>query len=489
MLRVAIAANSDIAGALIPEFEYAGLQISGTFAVEELEAELFGPTRGAGANARERTPFDARSGSAVGAGADAVSGASVAGVLAKTDVLLVHARSLAPGGTQLASDLLGPELRATCDRRGIRIVVLVENDDAQRRVHALGWAHAASLHSPVSVVAAIRGDTKAGRGSFAMPDAAGEVLATGAGGKVFTVWGAGGAPGRSTLAIELAYELARGGRTVALVDADTYGPSLALALGLADEGPGFAAACRAADVGMLDADELTRISTPIAHHDGHVRVLTGLNRPGRWPELNEERVFAALEVCRAWADYVVVDVAAPLERDEEIVSDLDGLRRNAATFGALRAADHVVAVASIEPVSIARFVRGYVDLRALVGATPVAVVVNRLRSGALGVDARGQVRAALTQFAGVEAVSFLPFDSRATDAAMLAANPIAISHPNAPLIAAVRRLVGDVLLGSQGSQHRQSDGLPERDTPSHRFNRARRRRAASQPAEVGTSAI
>ena len=76
--------------------------------------------------------------------------------------------------------------------------------------------------------------------------------------RIIAVWGPGGAPGRSTLAIELAVELARGGRHVGLIDADTHAPSLALALGLADEGPGFAAACRQAELGGLDARELTR---------------------------------------------------------------------------------------------------------------------------------------------------------------------------------------------------------------------------------------
>jgi len=41
----------------------------------------------------------------------------------------------------------------------------------------------------------------------------------------------------------------------------------------------------------------------------------------------------------------VVDVAAPLESDEEIMSDLDGPRRNAATRAALRAADRALYLA------------------------------------------------------------------------------------------------------------------------------------------------
>ncbi|WP_438353489.1 AAA family ATPase [Microbacterium sp. CJ88] len=260
---------------------------------------------------------------------------------------------------------------------------------------------------------------------------------------VIAVWGPAGAPGRSTVAIELAAELARGGRHVGLVDADTHAPSLALSLGLADEGPGFAAACRQAELGGVDARELTRISVPLGR--GGVDVLTGINRPSRWPELSESRVAAALAACREWADHTVVDVAAPLERDEEIVSDLDGPRRNAATLAALRAADLVVAVASADPVGISRFLRGYPELRATIGTTRVVSLVNRLRPGPLGLDPRGQVRRALDRFGGVEDVWFLPMDVKSTDAATLAARPIADVSPRAPFTQALRRFVGDAV--------------------------------------------
>lgn len=471
MLRVTIAASGATAAALAAELEYVGMHVVGVFAVEALEAEVFGIVAPGGpASASASAP-------AVGG---TVSDAHIAEALARTDVLLVQPRDPEAGGAPPGPDLLGPTLLALCDRRGIRVVPLADGDDARRRAHALGWGHTAAPSSPAGVIAAIRGEGIA----HAAPGTGGSRA------QVFTVWGPGGAPGRSTIAIELAYELARGGRTVALVDADTSGASLALALGLPDEGPGFAAACRAAGAGMLDGEELERISMPIVHPDGTLRVLTGLNRPGRWPELTEERVASALEACRAWADYVVVDVAAPLERDEEIVSDLDGLRRHAATFGALRVADRVVAVASIEPVSIARFARGYLELRALLGATPVTVVANRLRPGALGVDARGQVRAALAQFVGVETVWFVPLDPRSADAAMLAAAPIGARHPNAPLVTGVRRVVGEALLGAVAGRqrHPEPDDGAEPSTRAHRFMRVRRRRAVSQRAEVGAPA-
>ena len=64
------------------------------------------------------------------------------------------------------------------------------------------------------------------------------------------------APPRHTLAAEVA---SRGGE-VLLVDADTYGGCVAQSLGLLDEAPGIAAACRAAEQGSLDLP-----SSPASH--------------------------------------------------------------------------------------------------------------------------------------------------------------------------------------------------------------------------------
>lgn len=341
---------------------------------------------------------------------------------------------------EIGRESLSAHVVALCDRAGARILPLCAGVDEERMSAAMG------LERPLPL------DADAWRMTDALgapPVAAGAAINAAEARReprVIAVWGPAGAPGRSTIAIELAVELARGGRTVGLVDADTHAPSIALALGLADEGPGFAAACRQVDFGALDASELARISAPLGRTGVHV--LTGLNRPSRWPELTESRVLDALAQCRGWADHTVVDVAAALERDEEIVSDLDGPRRNAATIAALRAADLVVAVAGADPVGVSRFLRAHAELRSTIGATPVVVVANRLRPGALGIDARGQVRRTLDRFGGIEDVWFLPQDPRSADAALLAARPIAEVAPKSPLTLAVRRFVGEAVVGA-----------------------------------------
>ncbi|TQK19046.1 MinD-like ATPase involved in chromosome partitioning or flagellar assembly [Microbacterium sp. SLBN-154] len=334
---------------------------------------------------------------------------------------------------------------ALCDRQGVRIVALCAQDADRPLVDAYGVSSILTLTDPgwrIAEAITMAGLARGSASASAAVDEPGAEPGRPAP-RVIAVWGPAGSPGRSTVAVELALELARGGRRVALVDADAHAPALALALGLADEGPGFAAACRHAGRGELTTAELERISTPLSQTG--VRVLTGINRPSRWPELSHARVAAALEACRSWVEFTVVDVSSSLERDEEIVSDLDGPRRNAATLAALDVADHVVAVAAADPVGIARFLRGYTELRATVGPTPVAVLANRLRPGPLGIDARGQVRRTLDRFAGIRDVWFVPHDARSADAALLTARPIAEVAPRSPFAAAIRRFVGEAL--------------------------------------------
>jgi len=107
-------------------------------------------------------------------------------------------------------------------------------------------------------------------------------------GRLVAVWGPTGAPGRTTVAVGIAGELAQAGVPTLLADADTYGGSVAQVLGFLDEAPGLAAAARLANLGQLDLAALARVAPTAAPH---LRVLTGISRAERWTELRP----AALE--------------------------------------------------------------------------------------------------------------------------------------------------------------------------------------------------
>jgi hypothetical protein len=260
-------------------------------------------------------------------------------------------------------------------------------------------------------------------------------------GNVVVVWGPGGAPGRTSLAIALAGELAATGVAVALADADTHGAAVAPSLGLLDEAPGFAAACRLAGTGSLTTAELDRVAST---HRAGFRVLTGIGRPARWPELTAERVAGVLDAVRAWAGLTIVDVGASLEQDEELVSDVAAPRRNAATIEALRRADRVVAVGAADPVGLARLLRGHAELLEHVTPDRVTVVINKLRSGAIGLDPAGQVRSTLERFGGVAPAHLVPWDPAGFDAALLSGRSLGEVAPRSPARAVIRKLATDL---------------------------------------------
>ena len=114
-------------------------------------------------------------------------------------------------------------------------------------------------------------------------------------GRVLAVWGPTGAPGRTSVAIAVADEAARLGVSTLLADADPYGGIDAQTLGLLDESAGFALACREASAGRLDTAQLALQSRQLRPG---LRVLTGIARADRWPELRPAAVQAVFARAR-----------------------------------------------------------------------------------------------------------------------------------------------------------------------------------------------
>lgn len=265
-------------------------------------------------------------------------------------------------------------------------------------------------------------------------------------GRLLAVWGPTGAPGRTTVAVTLAAEVAARGGAVVLVDADTYGGCVGQALGLLDEAPGLAAACRAADHGALDLAELARLAPEVT---SGLRVLTGIPKAERWTEIRAASLERVLALARRLADVVVADVGFCLENDEELSYDTVAPRRNEATLTTLAAADLLLAVAAADPVGLQRLVRGLQELGSVPSPVPVPVV-NRVRASAVGPRPEARISESLLRFAGLEHVHFLPDDREAADAAVLLGRSVVEQAPQSALRLAVGRLVDATLPGLAG---------------------------------------
>ena len=256
-------------------------------------------------------------------------------------------------------------------------------------------------------------------------------------GKVIAVWGPTGAPGRTTTATTLADEIARLGQRSLLIDADVYGGVAASMFGLLDESPGLVAACRQAQSRRLDVEGLAGLCWQVS---AGLRILTGISRADRWPELRSTALQTVLTVARALADYTVVDVGFALETDEELSFDTLAPRRNGATLAVLEEADLILAVGSADPIGIQRLVRGLGELRAASFDTPVWIVVNRVRRSAVPGKPEVELNAALQRFVGQSCAALLPYDLLSVDQAAIAGQTLAEAAPASPLRCAVTEL-------------------------------------------------
>ncbi len=256
-------------------------------------------------------------------------------------------------------------------------------------------------------------------------------------GRVIVVWGPTGAPGRTTVAVNLADELSSLGRQVLLIDADVYGGVVAATIGLVEESPGLIAACRQAQSRVLDPQTLAALAWQVRPG---LRVLTGPSRADRWPELRPAAVSELIGVARSLADFIVLDVAFCLETDEELSFDTMAPRRNGVTLACLDAADDVLAVGAGDPVGLLRLVRGLDDLAAVEVSGAVSVVVNRVRSDVVAGEPTTEIRTALQRFAGCAPAAYLPWDPVAAGAAALGGRTLGEVAAGSPLHVAVAAL-------------------------------------------------
>jgi MinD-like ATPase involved in chromosome partitioning or flagellar assembly len=239
-------------------------------------------------------------------------------------------------------------------------------------------------------------------------------------GRVVAVWGPAGAPGRTTVAVGLAAELAHRGTGALLLDADPYGGAVAQHLGVLDQVSGLLAGSRLANSGQLDLQRLAGAARQV--RDG-LRVLTGLPRADRWVEVRPQAYDGLLTSAARLEPHVVVDTGFCLEQDADGYAAAYGggdgpVGRNAMTLATLGRADRLVVVGSADPVGLTRLVRGLHELTDLSPDAAPLVVVNRMRTS-LGWSERDIVAAVCGIRPGAT-VRFLPDDRAAVDRALAA---------------------------------------------------------------------
>jgi MinD-like ATPase involved in chromosome partitioning or flagellar assembly len=356
-------------------------------------------------------------------------------------------------------------------------IIPASGEDVERRLRQLGVVYLALTTDPPAVLidraraAALVEPTPPAEP--ASPD--GDVAPAdpeGAGPRpLIAVWGPKGAPGRTTMAVNLAFEAVPLVGETLLVDADTYGGSIDQKLGFMEDYPGLPWAARLASRGELDALRLWR-ETRRASGSGP-RVLVGLPRPALWTEVRPATWENLLDLFRVAFPLTVLDLASCLEEDEELSYDQVRFRRNAVTRIGLQRADLVIAVARGDPDGLREFLRSYQDLRELVEPQRLAVVINQVRRGVFAGDPVEQIRGPLLRYVGVEPIAYVPYDRGVLDAALMAGQALREARPGSPAQTTLAQLTATAL---------STLGL----LPDSRAGRPRRRRRSGRaPAAVG----
>lgn len=354
--------------------------------------------------------------------------------------------------------------------RGAAVIGLRSREESEATT--VGLRHVLSSDAPIdeilaAVTAAVSGGDE--HDDWVQEAAAEPAQETG---RLVAVWGPTGAPGRSTIAANLAAETALAGHGTVLVDADTYGPSLSQLLGVLDEAPGLVAAARAHDRDTLTEETLDAL-LPLVQP--HLRLLSGIGVPGRWAELRRGAMDGVWNALRRRGETVIADIGPVLEEDEELSYDTAAPQRNSAALSTLEAADAVIAVVGADPVSITRLLRDHSRLEEL-GVQELHVIVNRVGAPVPGDRLRDLIASRMQ----VDSLHLLPDDPVACRTAVWDGALLSEAAPRSPLRRGLRDIAASMLApaaeddGAGGEPEAGASPAPARGWRERVLERARR---------------
>lgn len=249
-------------------------------------------------------------------------------------------------------------------------------------------------------------------------------------GRLVAVWGPKGAPGRTTLALEMACEIAQTEPNTLLVDCDTYGGDMIQLLGIAEELPTIVWAASLASKEQLDATRM-EIDLRRVGKDGPI-LLPGLPRSELWPDVSDFGWRELLNTVRASFHFTLCDVGFCLEPEATPYGGVgDGRNRLARTT--VSEADRVVAVCRADPVGVKSFLWSFDQVRELTDVDRIVVVANRVRAGE-----EREIGDVLRRHIGKRPIAYVPDRPQEALRATMAGLPISASTRGAAICSALR---------------------------------------------------
>ena len=245
-----------------------------------------------------------------------------------------------------------------------------------------------------------------------------------------------GSTGKTTVAINIALELAAEKARVLLIDGDTRGPAVANHFLLSEQPAGLAAALRIATQQRFDFDQLERLS--FQFQKSTLRIMPG-SQDLPLQAIDESAIAMLLDTARSGFEYTVIDLGCLNPNSES--------RQDFLTSSILSLADRTVLVCLADPIGIFRLLSAEESITALPSAPDL--VMNRVRNSVIA-SARREIGITLQRLSSLEPKAFLPDDPVHIDQAVRTGVPATSLSRSGSFRQALTGFVRAELLGRKG---------------------------------------
>jgi|GEM_PF-1457447 len=253
--------------------------------------------------------------------------------------------------------------------------------------------------------------------------------------KTIAFCGAAGGVGKTSLAINVAFELATAGFRVAVLDLDVANPNLLATLNQDAISPGLAGVKRLVGQSRFTIADLDRLLMVLNFDGVRISVMPGLPAPATPAERDELASVAAelLEASVSAFDYVLIDL--PAFEAAPMLSTV-----------CLELADASFVVCGADPIGVQRFLWLKATLQSLGLPNEPQVLVNGVRDSVLGSNAKRQLADTIERLAQTEVTAFVPQDQAGFDAALRGGLPLSLAKKGSPARHAISMFVRQGLL-------------------------------------------
>jgi MinD-like ATPase involved in chromosome partitioning or flagellar assembly len=254
---------------------------------------------------------------------------------------------------------------------------------------------------------------------------------------VIAVSSAHGSQGKTTVAINLALELASERARVLLIDGDLSASSIANHFLLSDLPAGLPGAIRVANQNRFDIDQLERLTLPVAKST--LVIMPGFSSTPE-TEVETHALERILETAKANFEYTVIDLGSLGLADLSLVAE----QFTETVFGM---ADKKLVVCLADPIGIFRLLA--TEHKVLELASDSLLLMNRVRNSVIPA-AKREIAITLQRLSQLEVACYLPDDPQQIDQAIRTGVPAVSLSRSGLFRQAITGFVRAEILGSKG---------------------------------------